>query len=77
MKQLKESYWKQFTEEKESDLYGSLKKIWKILTKRKVEASETITFNVINIPRCIEYFEMSYKEENDYKPTVNQMKMKK
>lgn len=56
--------------EMESDLYGSQKKVWKIIRKHKAEVSETVKINVIDNSQWKEYFETLYRDEEEYIPNT-------
>lgn len=56
-------YWKKYTEDIERDIYGSQKKVWRMLRKRKSEVNENIQTNAIGKNQWEAYFEHLHKKE--------------
>lgn len=47
IRQIEEEYWEAFTKDMERTLYGSQKKVWRMLRNRKCEINDTIRINKI------------------------------
>jgi len=63
IRQIKEEHWQAFTKDMEHDLYGSQKKIWKMLRNRKLEVKETIQLNKISGSTWWQHFSSLYNSD--------------
>ena len=61
IREIKEDFWEKFTSDMENDLYGSQKRVWKMLRNRKAEVAETVKINVINQNEWERYFQQLYQ----------------
>ncbi|XP_057671223.1 uncharacterized protein LOC130902950 [Diorhabda carinulata] len=60
IKELKKTYWENFSVEMEHDLYGGQKKIWNMIRKRKKPINEEVVINFINQETWAAHFEIIY-----------------
>lgn len=60
IRQIKENYWEGFTKGMERDLYGSQKKMWKLLRNTKQEINDTLKLNSVSTTEWERYFGSLY-----------------
>ncbi|XP_050516391.1 uncharacterized protein LOC126891253 [Diabrotica virgifera virgifera] len=53
---IKKEHWEKFTKDMEYDLYGSQKKVWKMITRQKTEINEFIRIDNIRETQWTEHF---------------------
>jgi len=59
---IKTEYWETFTADMEHDLYGSQKKIWGLIRRRKRKVNEYVTVTTIPGEAWINYFRQMFNE---------------
>ena len=67
---VKEEYWQTFTKNIERDLYGSQKKIWKMLRNRKSELNETLQLHKTSGSVWWQHFSSLYNSDTHLDNTV-------
>ena len=71
IREIKHDYWERFTKDMENDLYGSQRKVWKMLRNRKAVINDT--FNIYNITsQWMKYFKKIYEaDQSDQSKVFN------
>ncbi|XP_030753808.1 uncharacterized protein LOC115880664 [Sitophilus oryzae] len=65
VREIKEEYWQRFSSEMEADMYGTQKRIWKMLRSLKRETNETIQLRTIAEDTWEKYFRDLYAETDE------------
>jgi len=63
IRRIKTEYWKTFTADMEHCLYGSQKKIWGLIRRRKREVNEYVTVTTIPSEAWINCFKQMFDED--------------
>lgn len=65
IREIKRRYWEDFSRKMENDLYGTQKRIWKMLRASKREINETVQINNITAEKWTTHFKELYAENNN------------
>ena len=60
IRKIKEGYWESFTADMEHDLYGSQKKVWKMIKRSRSEMNEFVTNSKLAIHEWERFFQQLY-----------------
>lgn len=62
IREIKNEYWRRFSVDMEHDMYGSQKRIWKLLRGLKKSTNESVEIKSINEDRWMQYFQRLYDD---------------
>lgn len=76
IREIKKEHWENFSREMENDLYGTQKRIWKMLRAAKKEVNETVQIHNITADKWKEYFTNLHSQDND-QPLERRQKLRR
>jgi len=65
IKQIKKDHWTAFTKDMERDLYGTQKRVWKMLRRRKQNVNEYIRIKEVTLDQWQKHFDTLYNNDSE------------